>query len=118
MAPMDVPPSGHTDYPSLATGRHTAGAPEPVAQLTPTLAPAARSRHRPWRHHGTRAVPVFPIVSRPPLSFPGGARLAFYVGLNIERFRPDLPIEAGSGPVPDPLAYGWRDYGNHVGVWR
>jgi peptidoglycan/xylan/chitin deacetylase (PgdA/CDA1 family) len=59
-----------------------------------------------------------PIVSRPPLSFPGGARLAFYVGLNIERFRPDLPVAAPGGPVPDPLAYGWRDYGNRVGFWR
>lgn len=59
-----------------------------------------------------------PIVSRPPLTFPGGARLAFYVGLNIERFRPDLPIEGAAGPVPDPLAYGWRDYGNRVGIWR
>jgi peptidoglycan/xylan/chitin deacetylase (PgdA/CDA1 family) len=58
-----------------------------------------------------------PIVSRPPLSFPGGARLAFYVGLNIESFRPDLPVVPG-GPVPDPLAYGWRDYGNRVGIWR
>ncbi len=59
-----------------------------------------------------------PIVSRPPLAFPGGARLAFYVGLNIERFRPGLPVEAGAGPVPDPLGHGWRDYGNRVGIWR
>lgn len=59
-----------------------------------------------------------PIVDRPPLRFLGDARLAFYVGLNIERFRPDQPIVAGSGPVPDPLAYGWRDYGNRVGIWR
>jgi peptidoglycan/xylan/chitin deacetylase (PgdA/CDA1 family) len=59
-----------------------------------------------------------PIVNRAPLSFPGGARLAFYVGLNIESFRPDLPIGTPGGPVPDPLAYGWRDYGNRVGIWR
>ncbi|WP_433280713.1 polysaccharide deacetylase family protein [Pseudonocardia xinjiangensis] len=62
--------------------------------------------------------PYSPIVSRPPLQFPDGKRLAFYAGVNIERFRPGLPIQAGSGPVPDPLAHGWRDYGNRVGVWR
>ncbi|MFF0795061.1 polysaccharide deacetylase family protein [Streptomyces spiralis] len=58
------------------------------------------------------------IASRPPLSFPNGARLAFYVGLNIEHFRPDLPLLQSGGPVPDPLSHGWRDYGNRVGVWR
>ena len=61
--------------------------------------------------------PHSPIVTRPPLTFPGGRRLAFYIGLNIELFRPDRPVVAG-GPVPDPQAYGWRDYGNRVGVWR
>lgn len=59
-----------------------------------------------------------PIVSRPPLSFPGGARLAFYIGLNIEHFRPDVPIDRAGGPVPDPMSHGWRDYGNRVGIWR
>jgi peptidoglycan/xylan/chitin deacetylase (PgdA/CDA1 family) len=66
----------------------------------------------------THLYPHSPIVSRPELTFPGGARLAFYAGLNIEQFRPDLPIEAAAGPVPDPLAYGWRDYGSRVGFWR
>ncbi|HEY4005632.1 MAG TPA: polysaccharide deacetylase family protein [Pseudonocardia sp.] len=63
-----------------------------------------------------------PIVSRPPLRFPDGARLAFYVGLNIEHFRQDMPLTAVggpvAGPVPDPLSQGWRDYGNRVGIWR
>lgn len=63
--------------------------------------------------------PYSPIVARPPLRFPEGARLAFYIGLNLERFRPELPVFSGqSGPVPDPLPYGWRDYGNRVGFWR
>lgn len=61
--------------------------------------------------------PYSPITSRAPLSLPGGAGVAVYVGLNIERFRPELPV-LGDGPVPDPLAYGWRDYGNRVGFWR
>jgi peptidoglycan/xylan/chitin deacetylase (PgdA/CDA1 family) len=61
--------------------------------------------------------PYSPIVSRPPLTFPGGARLAVNIGVNIEHFRPDLPVMPG-GPVPDPLNLGWRDYGNRVGIWR
>ena len=67
---------------------------------------------------GQQLYPYSPIVSRPPLRFPGGARLAFYVGLNIEHFRQDLPLTPAGGPVPDPLAQGWRDYGNRVGIWR
>jgi peptidoglycan/xylan/chitin deacetylase (PgdA/CDA1 family) len=58
------------------------------------------------------------IVSRPPLVFPNGARLACYVGLNIEHFRPGVPLDRAAGPVPDPLSHGWRDYGNRVGIWR
>lgn len=56
-----------------------------------------------------------PIKSRPPRNFPDGARLAFYIGLNIERFHDDVPLD--SDLVPDPMAHGWRD-GNRVGVWR
>jgi peptidoglycan/xylan/chitin deacetylase (PgdA/CDA1 family) len=63
-----------------------------------------------------------PITERPPLHWPGGARVAFYVGLNIEHFHLDRPstslIEATAALVPDPLNYGWRDYGARVGIWR
>jgi allantoinase len=63
-----------------------------------------------------------PIVERPPLRWPGGARVAFYVGLNIEHFLFGLPStsinEATAGLVPDPLNHGWRDYGPRVGIWR
>ncbi|MDA0563393.1 polysaccharide deacetylase family protein [Streptomonospora sp. S1-112] len=63
-----------------------------------------------------------PITERPPLSWPGGARVAVYVGLNIEHFlidRPSTSIWAGTADlVPDALNYGWRDYGARVGVWR
>ncbi|MET8794870.1 polysaccharide deacetylase family protein [Nocardia sp. NPDC004568] len=62
------------------------------------------------------------IVDRDPIRWPGGARVAFYVGLNIEHYRVDRPstsIFAGTaGQVPDPLNYGWRDYGPRVGFWR
>jgi allantoinase len=56
-----------------------------------------------------------PIVEREPIRWPGDARVAFYVGLNIERFQVDRPStslnEATSALMPDPLNYGWRDYG-------
>ncbi|GLW11457.1 polysaccharide deacetylase [Microtetraspora sp. NBRC 13810] len=63
-----------------------------------------------------------PIVGRPPIDWPGGARVAVYIGLNIEHFlidRPSTSIWAGTADlVPDALNYGWRDYGVRVGVWR
>ena len=63
-----------------------------------------------------------PIVDRPTLQWPGGKRVAFYVGLNIEHFhmgKPATSISGGTtGLPPDPLNYGWRDYGVRVGIWR
>lgn len=63
-----------------------------------------------------------PITERPPIKWPGGARVAMYVGLNVEHFLPDLPstsIWPGSaGLQPDALNHGWRDYGARVGIWR
>ncbi|MFE7131068.1 polysaccharide deacetylase family protein [Streptomyces sp. NPDC057638] len=63
-----------------------------------------------------------PIVERGPLRWPGEARVAFYVGLNIEHYRLDRPSTStfpGTAElVPDPLNYGWRDYGPRVGIWR
>lgn len=63
-----------------------------------------------------------PITERPPIRWPGRARVAFYIGLNIEHFLIDRPStslnEATASLVPDPLNYGWRDYGPRVGIWR
>ncbi|GHJ41376.1 polysaccharide deacetylase family protein [Streptomyces sp. TS71-3] len=63
-----------------------------------------------------------PIVDRPPLHWPGGARIAFYVAVNVEHFRIDRPAtsihQGTAGLTPDPLNYGWRDYGARVGIWR
>src|SRR5271156_3523896 len=60
--------------------------------------------------------------SRPGRTWPNGARIAFYVGLNIEHFEVDKPstsIYGGTAAlVPDPLNFGWRDYGVRVGIWR
>jgi len=63
-----------------------------------------------------------PIISRSKLFWPEGARLAFYIGLNVEHFEIDKPstsIWSGTSHLkPDPLNYGWRDYGARVGIWR
>jgi allantoinase len=63
-----------------------------------------------------------PIVERPPLRWPEGAKVALYVALNLEHYYIDRPEKSISpqteGAVPDPLNYGWRDYGARVGVWR
>jgi allantoinase len=66
--------------------------------------------------------PYSPITERPALAWPGGNRVAFYLGLNIEHYRVDRPstsIFGGTAALsPDPLNYGWRDYGPRVGIWR
>ena len=61
------------------------------------------------------------ITDRPDYSWPGGKRLAVYIGLNLEHFAfgEGLGAElAPGGPQPDVLNYAWRDYGNRVGAWR
>jgi allantoinase len=63
-----------------------------------------------------------PIMERPRISWPNGARVAFYVGLNVEHFelgKPSTSIWEGTAHLrPDPLNHGWRDYGPRVGIWR
>ena len=62
-----------------------------------------------------------PITDRPRFDWPGGRRLAVYLGLNLEHFAfgEGLGAElAPGGPQPDVLNYAWRDYGNRVGAWR
>jgi peptidoglycan/xylan/chitin deacetylase (PgdA/CDA1 family) len=72
-----------------------------------------------------------PIVTRAPLRWPHGKRLAVVVTMNCEHW--DLvkdsrePYYAGGPPMlPDPLPgnvadfpnFTWREYGQRVGVWR
>lgn len=63
-----------------------------------------------------------PIIDRPKLKMPNGARVAVIPYINIEHFPHDIPgtaIEAATQRfLPDTLNYGWRDYGNRVGLWR
>ena len=63
-----------------------------------------------------------PIVDRPKLRWPDGARLAFWVAPNIEFYEWEPPVGGTRKPwprtQPDVLGYSHRDYGNRVGVWR
>ena len=71
------------------------------------------------KDHGRYA--YTPITQRADYTWPGGKRLAVYIGLNLEHFAfgEGLGAElAPGGPQPDVLNYAWRDYGNRVGAWR
>ncbi|MGG7566739.1 polysaccharide deacetylase family protein [Rhodovulum sp. DZ06] len=62
-----------------------------------------------------------PITDRPDFTWPGGKRLAVYLGVNLEHFAfgEGLGAElAPGGPQPDILNHAWREYGNRVGAWR
>jgi peptidoglycan/xylan/chitin deacetylase (PgdA/CDA1 family) len=70
-------------------------------------------------HHGRYA--YHPWTERPRYAWPGGAKLAVYLGVNLEHFAfgEGLGAElAPGGPQPDVLNHAWRDYGNRVGGWR
>ena len=59
-------------------------------------------------------------------TWPGGASLAVYLGVNLEHFAFGEGLgaelapgaQSGAGQHPDVLNYAWRDYGNRVGAWR
>ncbi len=63
-----------------------------------------------------------PWRRRPKITWPGGARVAFWVAPNIEHYElyaPNNPRRAPwPRPQPDVSGYSWRDYGNRVGFWR
>ena len=70
-------------------------------------------------HHGL--FDYRPIHQRSDYHWPGGQRLAVYIGFNLEHFAFGDGLGACLGPVaphPDVLNYAWREYGNRVGAWR
>src|ERR1700726_2622013 len=63
--------------------------------------------------------PYSPIVRRPRLTLPDGARVALWVIPNIEFFSlEERPGGSGTGKIPDIPLWSSRDYGNRVGVFR
>ena len=62
-----------------------------------------------------------PITRRTDHAWPNGARLAVYLGFNVEHFAFGDGLGARIGPAspePDVLNHTWREYGNRVGAWR
>lgn len=75
-----------------------------------------------------------PITARPPLHWPGDARVALCVIVNLEHFDWEVPANtpgpvsplggrppgygSGGGRFPDIAGYSQREYGNRVGVFR
>lgn len=54
-------------------------------------------------------------------AWPGGKRLAVYVAVGVEDYRPDSPHREDllpGVPAPDRVNAAWRDYGNRVGAFR
>lgn len=66
--------------------------------------------------------PLDNAFARPPLVWPGGARVAVWIMPMIEFFPFDMPLNLVPGgmtrPYPDYWNYTLRDYGNRVGVYR
>lgn len=65
-----------------------------------------------------------PVTTRPPIRWPGGKRLAVWIVPNIEFYEYTPPPAVGRETWdrvpshPDVREYGFRDYGNRVGLWR
>ena len=63
-----------------------------------------------------------PIITREPFKLPNEARVALWIGINIEYF--DIGgtdfggAEAFKVAPPNVFDYAARDYGNRVGIWR
>jgi allantoinase len=62
----------------------------------------------------------WPLPERPPIRWPNGARVAFWIIPNIEHFRIDKGFARGApgAPMPDVPNFSIRDYGPRVGIWR
>ena len=67
-----------------------------------------------------------PINRRPPLAWPGGARVALWVNPNVEFFGLDdvMPgnlndrVPRDQAKIPNVRNWAVRDYGNRIGIWR
>ncbi len=70
----------------------------------------------------TKRYDFVPIIDRPLSSFPKNERIAVVVYVNLEHFPENTPgpsiVPQTAQLKPDPLNYGWQDYGQRVGIWR
>jgi peptidoglycan/xylan/chitin deacetylase (PgdA/CDA1 family) len=68
-------------------------------------------------------VDYLPIVDRPPVRWPGDARVALWIAPNVEHYEYLPPRDPSRNPWPrtphpEVQGYAHRDYGNRVGFWR
>ena len=70
-------------------------------------------------------LPYSPIVDRPPLALPDGARMVIWTIVNLESWsierampRGVLTPPMGQPVLPDVPNWAWHEYGMRVGVWR
>lgn len=68
-------------------------------------------------------VDYLPIIDRPVIRWPNGARVAFWVAPNIEHYEYFPPLDGVKNPwprapLPDVQQYSAHEYGNRVGFWR
>ena len=73
--------------------------------------------------NGSQYITYSPIIDRPRIVWPGGARLALWISPNVEFYEYEPPVNPyrvawSRVPAPDVRGYSWRDYGNRVGFWR
>ena len=64
-----------------------------------------------------------PIIDRPIIKWPNGARVALWISPNVEHYEYMPDDDAARTPwprtpFPDVQQYSYRDYGNRVGFWR
>ena len=69
-------------------------------------------------------LPYSPSLGRPPVRWPGDARVAVWLAVNVEHYEFVPPGNPHYRPYPrvetppDVQQYGFREYGNRVGLWR
>ncbi len=68
--------------------------------------------------HRTGPFRYVPVTKRPPIKWPGDARVALWVAPNVEFFPLNEAVPFGIGINPDVLSWSQRDYGGRVGVFR
>ena len=64
-----------------------------------------------------------PIIDRPPIKWPDGARVALWIAPNVEHYEYEPEYNGDRNPwprtpYPDVQQFSYRDYGNRVGFWR
>ncbi len=62
-----------------------------------------------------------PITKRANFKLPNNERVAVWVVMNVEHFtfgKLGTAIQPHLNSYPEIANYGWRDYGNRVGIWR